>query len=62
MFVFFGCNQKKAVDSTINLPKDSLSSYLTFANDFNLSIQEREQYTQKALKIVISQENDSLIV
>ena len=40
--------------------QDSLPSYLTLANDFDLSPQLREQYIQKASKIVADQQNDSI--
>ncbi len=55
-----GCNQNKRVSVVNDRSQDSLPSYLTLANDFDLSPQLREQYIQKASKIIANQENDSL--
>ena len=55
-----GCNQKKRASAVIDGPQDSLSSYFTLANDFDLPPHLREQYIQKISKIVADQENDSL--
>ena len=57
---FFGCNQKKKVFAVNQGLGDSLSSYLTLANDFDLPPQLREKYIKKASKIVAGQENDSV--
>lgn len=57
---FFGCNQKKRVFAINEGLEDSLSSYFSLANDFDLSPQLREKYIQKASKIVADQQNDSL--
>ena len=60
LFVFSGCTKKgqnkKVVDST----QDSLSTYLTLANDFGSPSQKRQEYNQKALAIVVNQPNDSM--
>ncbi len=55
-----GCNQKKRASAVNVRSQDSLTSYLTFANDFDLPTQLREQYVQKASIIIADQENDSL--
>ncbi|MBA0885391.1 tetratricopeptide repeat-containing sensor histidine kinase [Flavobacterium undicola] len=60
IFVLFGCTQKKTDKKPITTSNDSLSSYFTLANDFNLSRQKRLSYIMKANEIVINQENDSL--
>ena len=60
LFVFFGCTQKNKFNSTISSNEDSLSYYLSIANDFNLSREKREQFNQKAFSIIINQPNDSL--
>nr|WP_315189948.1 ATP-binding protein [uncultured Flavobacterium sp.] len=60
LIVFFGCSKKKATSSESYNDKDSLSSYLTLANDFNLSFEKKQKYNQKALDIIIEQPNDSL--
>ncbi|WP_426095214.1 tetratricopeptide repeat-containing sensor histidine kinase [Flavobacterium sp. DSR2-3-3] len=59
-FFFLGCNQKKRASAVNVRSQDSLTSYLTFANDFDLPTQLREQYVQKASIIIADQENDSL--
>ncbi|MFV8345666.1 tetratricopeptide repeat-containing sensor histidine kinase [Flavobacterium sp. ZB4P13] len=60
LFVFFGCTPKKTAETSDSIQKDSLLSYLIMANDFDLSNKQRVQYIDKAVKIIISQENDSL--
>lgn len=55
-----GCNQKKRVSAVNVGSQDSLSSYFTLANDYDLPAQLREQYIQKASKIIADQDNDSL--
>lgn len=59
-FFFLGCNQNKKVSVVNDGSQDSLSSYFTLANDFDLPPQLREQYIQKASKIVADQQNDSI--
>jgi signal transduction histidine kinase len=59
-FVFFGCIQKSEKKLEDNSSKDSLSAYFTFANDLNLSVAKRQEYSYKAFDIVVNQENDSL--
>ena len=58
--LFFGCTKKSTQSEASIDSKDSLSKYLTLANDFDLPSQQREKYTQKAFKIISPQENDSL--
>ena len=60
VFVFFGCTQKSKFNATINPSEDSLSSYLTMANDFHLSLEKRMEFNQKAFSIIMDQPNDSL--
>ena len=61
MFVFFGCNQKKTDTGSIRaIDDDSLSTYFTLANNFNLSTKKRLEYIYKANEIVLQNENDSL--
>lgn len=60
LFVFFGCTPKKTAETSDSIQKDSLLSYLSMANDFDLSSEQRVQYIDKALKIIMAQENDSL--
>lgn len=43
-----------------NLPEDSLSSYLSMANDLQLPIKKKQEYNKKAFDIIVEQSNDSL--
>ena len=56
----FGCAKKNAANQTITSSGDSLSSYLSKANDFSATTKKRQEYIQKAFTIIIDQENDSL--
>ncbi|MGO4905440.1 tetratricopeptide repeat-containing sensor histidine kinase [Flavobacterium sp. W20_MBD1_R3] len=58
--LFFGCTKKNTQNEIDLNSNDSLSSYLSLANDFDLPSQQREQYIQTAFKIISTQENDSL--
>lgn len=40
--------------------EDSLSTYLSLANDVNLPFQSKQKYNQKAFEIIISQKDDSI--
>ena len=60
LFVFFGCSQKKADNSSVISSKDSLSAYFSMANDFTLARVKRLEYANKAFDIVVNQDNDSL--
>ena len=57
---FLACTKKNAANYNDTSSKDSLSSYLSFANDVDLTLQKREAYNQKAYKIILSQPNDSM--
>jgi signal transduction histidine kinase len=57
---FFSCNEKENFGRIKKETKDSLSSYLSMANDFNLSLERREQLNRKAFIIIMDQPNDSL--
>jgi signal transduction histidine kinase len=60
LFVFFGCSKKKAENVPITSSADSLTTYFSLANDFNLAQEKRLLFTQKAFNIVVNQGNDSL--
>lgn len=60
LIVFFACTKKKAEIPTTTSSEDSLSTYLTKANDFSSTTQKRQDYIQKAFDIVMNQSNDSL--
>ncbi|WP_338841776.1 ATP-binding protein [Flavobacterium ginsenosidimutans] len=58
--LLFGCSKKKSVDDSDAVQTDSLSIYLSLANDVNLSYNEKQLYNKKALNIIIGQKDDSL--
>lgn len=58
--VLFGCTQEKTKDKNVKLPEDSLSTYLSLANDINLPFKYKQSYNQKAFDIIINQKDDSL--
>lgn len=59
IFAFFGCNKsKKAI--ILDDKKDSVAFYLRNAEDSKLSFEERKNFGNKALSILIKQPNDSL--
>ena len=58
-FVFFGCTQRKKINKN-SISKDSLSSYLSLANDVRLPLAFKQKYNQKAYEIVINQKDDSI--
>ncbi|MFV8359047.1 tetratricopeptide repeat-containing sensor histidine kinase [Flavobacterium sp. LS1P3] len=60
VFVLFGCSKKNEIGNNVITSKDSLSSYLTLANDFQSTREKREQFNRKALNIIKLQSNDSL--
>jgi signal transduction histidine kinase len=60
LFAFYGCAKKNSDIQTVVSSEDSLSTYLSKANDVNSAPKKRQEYIQKAFTIVINQENDSL--
>jgi signal transduction histidine kinase len=60
LLIFFGCTKKNAENQTATSSEDSLSTYLSKANDFSASTKKRQEYIQKAFTIVVNQPNDSL--
>jgi len=60
LFVFFGCTKKSQNKNVVNSTQDSLSTYLSLANDFSSTSDKRQKYNQKALAIIINQPNDSM--
>ena len=62
LFLILGvsCTQKKTVSKNEEIPKDSLEIFFSLANDFDLSIDQRQHYIQKASAIVNRQNNDSV--
>ncbi|MFV5685233.1 ATP-binding protein [Flavobacterium sp. GB2R13] len=60
LLVFFGCSKKNAKGISVTSSEDSLSTYLSLANDFSLAKEKRLLFTQKAFNIIVNQDNDSL--
>ena len=60
LIVFFACTKKNSETNAVISQEDSLSTYLSKANDFSSTIQKRHEYIQKAYDVIINQENDSL--
>lgn len=60
VLVFFGCTQKNTENQPATSSEDSLSNYLSKANDFSSTTKKRQEYIQKAFDIIINQPNDSL--
>ena len=61
LFIFFlGCTRKNEVNKNSQSSKDSLSAYLSLANDDNLLFKYKKIYNQKAFSIIINQKDDSL--
>jgi len=60
LIVFFACTKKNSINQTATSSEDSLSTYLSKANDFSSTTKKRQNYIQKAYEIVINQPNDSL--
>ncbi len=60
LVIFISCTNNKVVKQNSNSKNDSLSAYLTLANDENLSFTYKKKYTQKALAIILTQKDDSI--
>ena len=60
LLVFSGCTKKNTENHTTTSSEDSLTTYLSKANDFSSTTKARQEYIQKAFSIIINQENDSL--
>lgn len=58
--MFLGCTKKTKVNSAEVSSRDSLSSYLSLANEDSLPLIKKQQYNQKALAIISNQPNDSM--
>ena len=54
------CNQKAELDKNTISSVDSLSTYLSLANENNLPLNIKQNYNQRALNIILSQKDDSL--
>lgn len=60
IIILFGCTKKNIESPNTTTSEDSISTYLTKANDFSSSTTKRKEYTEKAFEIIMNQDNDSL--
>jgi signal transduction histidine kinase len=60
LLLLFSCNKKEKVDIHRINPEDSLSLFLTKANETNLPLSSKLNFNKRALNILINQENDSI--
>ena len=60
IYLFFGCTEKKVVPETFSGSSDSLDIFFSSANNFDLPPLEREKNIEKALEIILPQQNDSM--
>jgi signal transduction histidine kinase len=60
LILLIGCTNKKKSKQSVTSPKDSLSSYLSLANDTRLPFAFKQKYNQKAFEIIMKQEDDSI--
>nr|WP_315151828.1 ATP-binding protein [uncultured Flavobacterium sp.] len=58
--VFIGCTNKNKSEKKIETPEDSLSTYLSLANDNSISKEFRGKYNRRAFEIIINQKDDSI--
>ncbi|WP_310560688.1 ATP-binding protein [Flavobacterium sp.] len=60
LLALIGCTKKNPQNKGTISSEDSLSSYLTKANDFSSTTKKRQEYIQKAFTIIINEKEDSL--
>jgi len=60
LIVFFACTKKNSINQNLTSSEDSLSVYLSKANDFSSTTKKRQDYIQKGFEIVMKQPNDSM--
>jgi signal transduction histidine kinase len=60
LIAFFACTKKNESRQFDTISEDSLSNYLSKANDFNSPQRKRQDYIQKAFAIISNQPNDSI--
>lgn len=58
--IFYGCTKKNTENQRVPATEDSLSTYLSKANDFSSTTKKRQDYIEKAYGIVMNQPDDSL--
>lgn len=60
MVILFGCTKNKVAKQNSSISEDSVSTYLTLANDDHLPYTYKKKYSQKALAIILTQKDDSI--
>jgi signal transduction histidine kinase len=58
--VFIGCTNKNKFEKKTETPEDSLTTYLSLANDIDISYELKQKYNRKAFEIIINQKDDSI--
>ncbi|TDO98381.1 tetratricopeptide repeat-containing sensor histidine kinase [Flavobacterium sp. 245] len=59
-FALFACNKDLKSDQDLTSAKDSLPTFLSLANESSLPLEIKQSYNQKALRIILEQQDDSL--
>jgi signal transduction histidine kinase len=60
LIVFLGCSKNKVIKPNSASLEDSLSIYLSLANEAHLPLQFKQKYNRKAFEIIINQKDDSI--
>lgn len=60
LILLIGCTNKNNSEKKVTLSEDSLSSYLSLANDLRLPLEFKQKYNRKAFEIIINQKDDSI--
>jgi signal transduction histidine kinase len=60
LILLIGCTNKNNSEQKVTSSEDSLSSYLSLANDPRLPLEFKQKYNQKAFEIIINQKDDSI--
>lgn len=60
LVIFIGCTNKKKSEKNIVTSEDSLTVYLSLANDITISQELKQKYNRKAFSIIINQKDDSI--
>ncbi|WP_317174723.1 ATP-binding protein [Flavobacterium sp. HJJ] len=58
--IFMGCTNKNKSRKNIVSSEDSLTTYLSLANDNNVTKELKQKYTRRAFDIIINQKDDSI--
>ncbi|WP_223256016.1 ATP-binding protein [Flavobacterium laiguense] len=60
LILLIGCTNKNNPERKVTPSEDSLSSYLSLANDLRLPLEFKQKYNRKAFEIIINQKDDSI--